>query len=219
MRLNYVKTINTVNFRLRSFAMTLLLSFALSFFGNATQVLAHGGEDHSDEKPATTATKTAGTVSRTARLGDFEIMLKHSLLEPDAAVMGRLFITKFATNEPVGDANPAIEIESASGTVTEIPVEKTDAVGSYLARIPALPEGNYTIRTKTTAGGKTNTATFSGVEIAHQEPGAAETGNSWTQTALMVMLFLVALALFSGLAYFALRVFKDKPLGEETVSA
>jgi len=213
-----MKAINTINLKLRSLAMTLLLSLVLGLFGNAVQVLAHGGEDHGDAKPKT-ATTTAGTVSRTARLGDFEIMLKHSPLEPDATATGRLFITKFATNEPVGDANPAIEIESASGTVTEIPVEKTDAVGSYVARIPALPEGNYTIRTKATAGGKTDTATFSGVEIAHQEAGEAETGSSWTQTVLLVMLFLVALALFGGLAYFALRVFKNKPLGEETVSA
>jgi len=212
-----MKAINIINFKLRSLATALLLSFALALFGNATQVLAHGGEDHGDEKPKT-ATTTAGTISRTARLSDFEIMLKHSPLEPDAAATGRLFITRFATNEPVGDANPAIEIESATGLVTEIPVEKTDAIGSYVARIPALPEGTYTVRTKATASGKTNTATFSGVEIAHQE-AAAETGSSWTQTALMVILFLVALALFGGLAYFALRVFKNKPLGEETVSA
>jgi len=212
-----MKAINIINFKLRSLATALLLSFALALFGNATQVLAHGGEDHGDEKPKT-ATTTAGTISRTARLSDFEIMLKHSPLEPDAAATGRLFITRFATNEPVGDANPAIEIESATGLVTEIPVEKTDAIGSYVARIPALPEGTYTVRTKATASGKTNTATFSGVKILHQE-AAAETGSSWTQTALMVMLFLVALVLFGGLAYFALRVFKNKPLGEETVSA
>jgi len=213
-----MKAINIINFKLRSLATALLLSFALALFGNATQVLAHGGEDHGDEKPKT-ATTTAGTISRTARLSDFEIMLKHSPLEPDAAATGRLFITRFATNEPVGDANPAIEIESATGLVTEIPVEKTDAIGSYVARIPALPEGTYTVRTKAVAaGGKTNTATFSGVEIA-QQAAAAETGSSWTQTALMVMLFLVALILFGGLAYSALRVFKDKPLGEETVSA
>ncbi len=213
-----MKAINIINFKLRSLATILLLSFVLALFGNATQVLAHGGEDHGDEKPKT-ATTTAGTVSRTTRLGDFEIMLKHSMLEPDAVATGRLFITGFATNEPVGDANPAVEIESATGSVTEIPVEKTDAIGSYVARIPALPEGTYTVRIKAMAGGKTNTATFSGVEIAHQEAAAAETGSSWTQTALMGMLFLVALALFGGLAYFALRVFKNKPLGEETVSA
>jgi hypothetical protein len=217
MRLNRMKAINTANFKLRSLATALLLSLALSFFGNAAQVFAHGGEDHGDEKPKT-ATTTAGTVTRSTRLGDFEITLKHAPLEPDAATAGRLFITRFATNEPVGDANPAVEIESANGAVTEIPVEKTDAVGSYTVKIPALPEGAYTIRTKA-AGGKTNTATFSGVEIAHQEAAVDASSSSWTQTALMAVLFLFALALFGGLAYLALRVFKNKPLGEETVSA
>jgi hypothetical protein len=196
----------------------ILLVGAIALLASPLSIFAHGGEDHGDQKPKTTTT-TAGTVSRTAQLGDFEIMLKHSPLEPDATTTGRLFITRFATNEPVGDANPALEIESATGAVTEIPVEKTDAAGSYIARIPALPEGTYTIRTEATAGGKTSTATFSGVEIAHQEAAVETSSSSWSQTVLMVMLFLVALALFGGLSYFARRVFKNKPLEEESVSA
>jgi hypothetical protein len=214
-----MKAIKTVHSKLRSLATMLLLSLTLSLFGNATQVLAHGGEDHGEAKPAT-ATTTAGTVTRSVRLGDFEIMLKHSPLEPDTATAGRFFITRFATNEPVGDANPAIEIESGGGAVTEIPIEKTDAAGSYTIKIPALPEGTYAIRTKAaTESGKTDTATFSGVEVAHHEAAVDASNSSWTQTALMAMLFLFALALFGGLAYFALRIFKNKPLGEETVSA
>lgn len=213
-----MKAINTVNFKLRSLATALLLSFAIGLFGSAAQVSAHGGEDHGEAKPAT-ATTTAGTVTRSVRLGDFEITLKHSPLEPDASAAGKLFVTRFATNEPFVDANPALEVESATGAITEIPVEKTGAAGSYVARIPALPEGNYTVRTKLTYGGETDTATFSGVEIKHQEAAAQTSGSSWTQTALMAMLFLIALGLFGGLAYFALRVFNNKPLGEETVSA
>lgn len=213
-----MKAINTVYIERRSLAATLLLSVALGLFGNATQVLAHGGEDHGDEKPKI-ATTTAGTISRTARLGDFEIMLKHSPFEPDTAASGRLFVTRFATNEPADNASPAIEIESASGAVTPITVEKAEAAGSYVARIPALTKGTYTVRTKLTHGGETDTATFSGVEIKHQEAATAETGSSWTQTALIVLLFLIALGLFGGLVFFAVRVFKNKPLGEETVSA
>jgi len=216
-----MKAINTGLHKLPNLLMGLLaaFAFAFAFLGTGAQVFAHGGEDHGDQKPAT-ATTAAGTVSRTARLGEFEIMLKHSMLEPDAATPGKLFITKFATNEPADNASPAVEIEAASGAVTEIPVEKTEAVGSYVLKIPALPEGAYTIRAKATAGGKTNTATFSGVEIAHQEAAAVDAGSSsWRQTALMAILFLVALALFGGLAYFAVRVFKNKPLGETTVSA
>lgn len=214
-----MKAVNNTSLKLKSSAAALLLSLALGLFGNASPVLAHGGEDHGDEKPKT-ATTTAGAVTRTTRLGDFEVTLKHSLLEPDAATTGRLFVTRFATNEPVGDANPAIEIESAKGALTEVPVEKTDAAGSYTVKIPALPEGAYTVRVKTNAGGSTNTATFSGVEVAHQE-AAAESGggSSWLQTGLTALLGLIALALFAGLVYFAVRVVKNKPLGEETVSA
>lgn len=206
--------------KLRNFLM-IIATFWSVFFAGAGRISAHGGEDHGDEKPKT-ATTTAGTISRTARLGDFEIMLKHSPLEPDAATTGRLFITRFATNEAVGDTNPAVEIESATGAVIEIPIEKNEAAGSYVVRIPALTEGTYTLRAKATAaGGKTNTATFSGVEVAHHENAAtAETGaSSWTQTALIVSLFLVALTLFGGLAYFAWRAFGNKSLGDEAVSA
>lgn len=213
-----MKEVTITSLKMRSLTAALLLAMALSFFGNAAQVMAHGGEDHGEAKPAT-ATTTAGTVTRSVRLGDFEIMFKHSPLEPDTATPGRLFITKFATNEGAGDANPALEIESATGSVTEIPVEKSAAAGSYVARIPALPEGAYTLRAKVTYGGETDTATFSGVEVAHAEPAAEATGSSWTETAIFSMMILFALGLFGGLAYFALRAFKDKPLGEKTVSA
>ena len=215
MRIDISTKLKARNF----FAWLFLSVFMLG--ASVPQVPAHGGEDHGDAKPATTATTTAGTVTRTARVGDFEIMLKHSPLEPDTATAGRLFITRFSTNEPVGDAAPALEIESATGSVTEVPVEKTAAVGSFAAKIPALPEGAYTVRTKVSAGGgKTDTATFSGVEIAHHEAvEEASSSSSWAQTALMAMLFLLAIAVFGGLAYFAQRVFKNKPLTEDTVSA
>ncbi|MEP7037628.1 MAG: hypothetical protein ABI891_04735, partial [Acidobacteriota bacterium] len=179
-----------MNIKWRNLSAVLLLSLASSFFGVSSQVLAHGGEDHGDEKPKAPTT-TAGTISRTARLGDVEILLKHPLLEPDTAATARLFITKFATNEPFGDVNSAVEIESANGGLaTEIAVEKTEAGGSYVLKIPAFPEGAYTIRVKANVGGKTDTATFSGVEIAHQQAAAANSGGSWLQTVLTAFLFL-----------------------------
>jgi RsiW-degrading membrane proteinase PrsW (M82 family) len=67
--------------------------------------------------------------------------------------------------------------------------------------------------------GETDTTTFSGVEIKHRETAAETSSNSWTQTALMFLLFLIALVLFGGLIYFAGRAFKNKPLGETIVSA
>lgn len=196
----------------------LLLAFAINLFGTVSQVFAHGGEDHGDEKPKAPTT-TAGTVSRTARVGEVEILLKHPSLEPDTATVGSLFITKFATNEPFGDANPVVEIESANGgSVTEIAVEKIEAGGSYVLKIPAFAEGAYTIRVKANVGGKIDTATFSGVEIAHQEVEGASSG-SWLQTLLTGFLLIIGLALFGGLIYFAVKIIKNTPVSEETVSA
>ena len=209
--------INTVNFKLRSVATALLLSFALGLFGNAAQVLAHGGEDHGEAKPKTETTGK-GTVSHTTRVGDLEVMLKHERLIPDAGNMARFFVTLYKTNEAFADVAPAIEIEAANGAVTQATIEKSDAAGSFTVKLPALAEGTYLIRARLTHGGETDTATFSGIEIARQSAANAS-GSSWTQTALMIMLFLVALAFFGGLAYFAVRVFNNKPLGEETVSA
>lgn len=212
-----MKAINTINFKLRSLAATLLLSFMLALFGNAAQIFAHGGEDHGAAKPKTETTDK-GTVLHTTRVGDLEVMLKHERLTPDAGNAARLFVTKFETNEASADVAPVIEIEAANGAVTQATVEKTETAGSFTVKLPPLVEGTYLMRAKLTHGGETDTATFSGVEITHQA-AAIETGSSWTQTALIAVLFLVALALFGGLAYFAVRVFNNKPLGEETVSA
>lgn len=214
-----MKAVNKIHFKLRTIATALLMSITLSLFGNITEVFAHGGEDHGDEKPAVATTEN-GTVSRTARLGDFEILIKHSVLEPDTAASARLFLTQFATNEPAGNADLKIEIESANGIVTEVPVEKAEAAGSFILKIPALPEGSYTLRTISTIGGKAETTTFSGIEVAHKEAAAGSAGGgSWAQTAMTALLFLVGLSLFGVLVYFAARVVKEKPLREEAVSA
>jgi len=196
---------------------TVILLLSIVIFGGTAQTFAHGGEDHGEAKPKTETTDK-GTVLHTTRVDDLEVMLKHERLIPDAGNAARLFVTRFQTNEASADVAPAIEIEAANGAVTEATVEKTATAGSFTVKLPPLTEGTYLIRAKLTHGGETDTATFSGVEIAPQA-AAAEIGSSWTQAALMILLFLVALALFGGLAYFARRVFNNKPIREETVSA
>lgn len=212
-----MKVLNKVNFRMRS-STVVLITIMLLCLANATQTFGHGGEDHGDQKPAVAKTEN-GMVSRTGRLGDFEILLKHSLLEPDTAASGRLFITGFATNEPAPNADLKVQIESAGGAVTEIPVEKSEAAGSYMLKIPALPGGGYTFRVISAAGGKSQTLSFSGVEVAHQEAATSLGGSgSWTNTALMAALLLVGLTMLGGLVYFAVRVVRE-PVSREAVSA
>lgn len=178
----------------------------------------HGDEDHGEKKVAVAATAN-GVVSRTARLGDVEILFKHSILEPDTPVSARLFLTQFATNEPVSNAEIKMEMESANGKVTEVAVEKSDAPGSYVLKMPALPGGAYVLRVVSTSGGKAETLTFSDIEIAHQEATASQTAvGSWTDTGFTALLVLVGLGLFGGLVFFSARMVRREPLGDETVS-
>ncbi|MEO7673009.1 MAG: hypothetical protein ABIU09_02900 [Pyrinomonadaceae bacterium] len=193
----------------------LLVSF-IAFCGSGLQVFAHGGEDHGDSQPKT-AVSDKGTVSHTSRIGELELMIKHPAMEPDTANLARLFITKYSTNEAADKVTAVIEIESQNGAVTPVAVEKVDAVGSYNLKIPALPEGTYTMRAKITYGGETDTATFSGVTVSHPAAEAA-TGTTWLRSTLMVLVSAVVLALFAGLGYFVWRFADEGEIRNETVS-
>lgn len=198
--------------------MAFLAMFALAFLGSGgAQVFAHGGEDHGDAKPKVAVT-IKGTVLRTTRLGDFEIMLKHSVLEPDTAASAKLFVTRYATNEPSGDAKPAIEITASDGKTYEASEVSSDAPGSYAFKLPPLPAGNYTVLARLTFKGETDTATFSNVAV---EPAAAPPAAAagWARTALLVLAGIAVLGLLAGLGYFAVRFAKRERINEEAVSA
>jgi hypothetical protein len=207
-------------FKMRNLTTILMLTASFVLYGSGSQALAHGGEDHGDEKPKTQTT-TAGTVTRTTKIGDLEITLKNPALEPDAVNSARLFVTKFATNEAFGDIVPKIEIESANGTITQIAVEKTETAGSFNLKIPALPEGKYTIRTSLKISGGNNTATFSDVEVSHPatETAAGDGTFSWLYTTFLFLVGAVVLGLFGVLFYLAWRIAVGKQVEKETVSA
>jgi hypothetical protein len=209
----------TAIIRKRTSAIGLLLIVLLA--GNALQIFAHGGEDHGDEKPKTETTDK-GTVSHSSKIGDLEVMFKHPVFAPDTATEGRLFVTKFETNEGFKDVTPAVEAESTNGAVTSAVIEKSETAGVFTVKFPAMPQGTYTIRAKLTHSGETDTATFSGVEIKNQPIASADEsgGMSWLRTILIGFIFAVVLGLFGALTFFILRSGAEiKPQREETVSA
>jgi hypothetical protein len=216
-----MKAVNTGTIKLRNLATTLLVVFA--FLMNVIPVLAHGGEDHGDEKPKVVSAGK-GTIARTARAGDFEVTIKHSPIEPDTETAARLFVTRFETNEPFADAKPTIEITTKDGKTFEASEIKADAPGSYSFKLPPLPEGTYTILTRLSApGGKTDTATFSSVAVEHPVAElVVDTAWAWLKTALMILAALVVLGLLGGLVFYAARYAKQDRAdvsGEEAVSA
>lgn len=203
----------------KRFGLAAAFFLIFTFFGNALQIFAHGGEDHGEAKPKSETTDK-GTMSHSSRLGDLEVIFKHPLFLPDTATTARLFVTKYETNQGFAEVSPAVEIESATGAVTTAAIEKTDTAGIFKVSVPALPNGTYTIRTKLTHGGETDTATFSGVEVKNASAVSTENGGmSWTRTALIGFIFSIVLALFGGLIYFVLRFGAGEPVNENTVSA
>lgn len=197
----------------------LIAMLILSVFSAAPTVFAHGGEDHGDAKPAVVSNQK-GMVARTARAGDFEILLKHSPLEPDTETAAKIFITRFATNEPFADAKPSVEITSKDGKTFEASEVKSDAPGSYSFKLPPLPEGTYTVLARLNTAGKTDTATFSSVSVEHAEAATSTGSGSWLRTVLMILTAAVILALFAGLIFYAFRFARsEQASGGETVSA
>lgn len=200
------------------FTFNLLMTIILSVFF-IVPVFAHGGVD--DEKPAATpVSNQKGMVVRTARAGDFEVLLKHSLLEPDTETAAKLFITRFATNEPFADAKPTVEITTKDGKTFEASEIKSDAPGSFTFNLPPLPEGTYTISARLNVAGKTDTATFSSVSVEHAEAASLAGLGSWVRTGLMILTAAVVLGLFGGLMFYAFRFAQsEQASGNEAVSA
>lgn len=205
-----------VSTRLRNpFVVFCLLAFLA---GAAGRAFAHGGEDHGDEKPKTTA-NAKGLISHTARLGAYELMLKHPALEPNAATGARLFITEFATNNPATNIEAAVEIQSSDGAALSVALEKTEDAGTYNLKIPALSAGTYTIRAKLTYAGETDTAAFSGVDVKSAPADTAAGGASFGRDALIYVVGAIVLGLFGVLFYFVWRMPDARGTEKETVSA
>jgi hypothetical protein len=216
LRRFYMPRINKIDRLFQRIRAGLMVLVLLPVAGTVSQVFAHGGEDHGEQKVV--ATTQNGMVSRSARVGDFEVLLKHPALLPDTATSARLFMTHFATNEAASDVEITAEIEATNGTVNKIQVERTDAAGSYVVQIPPLPEGHYTFRATLKVNARTETATLSDISVGHDEP-AIGVGSSWGQSIATAVLFLIGAGLFGAFIYSAVHALKNGRTSDDAVAA
>jgi cobalt-zinc-cadmium efflux system membrane fusion protein len=179
-------------------------------------VQAHGGEDHGDAKPKTTA-NAKGVISHSSRLGEIEVMVKHPAMEPDRSTTGLLFVTRFETNEPFKPVDAKVELEAASGSIFTATVATGEQAGTYNVAFPAMPAGVYTMRANISHDGETDTATFSGIDVKPASPTAG-VGSSWFSGTLIGVVFLVVISLLIGLVYFVWRFAASPGVNEEALS-
>lgn len=192
-----------IKIRFFRFAFCLLTLFIFTTV-LVTPVSAHGGEDHGDGKAATVSTDK-GAVTHTAKVGELEILLKHAPFEPDAAGAARLFVTRFATNEPLTDVAPTIEITAPDGKTYQAEVTKSDSPGAFALALPPLPEGKYTLLARLKFGGETDTATFSNIGVAHTDSDAPANATSYFWNILIGVVGSAVLIAIAAFAAFAVR--------------
>lgn len=195
--------LKTENMNKAGFLRLILICMLLNF-----QALGQGDEKHDDAK----TTKSTGVSSqqtsmvRSKRVKDFEITLKHPILEPFKVAIGNLFVTRYESNEPVS-INIAADLVSSSGKTINISVEKSNSTGIYKLDFPGLEKGSYNLLIKLDGANLKETVTFSDLKVSSAKTQNLESNNSYGWIAFAGF----ALLTFGLTVYFSKYFSKQNP--------
>lgn len=202
---------------LRAVALTLLVG---ALFTPAVTVFAHGGEDHGDQKAPAVSTGP-GMVVHTARAGELEVVVKHPPIEPDKETVARVLVTRFETNEPVGDAKVTLALAVEGSAPVEVTAAPSAATpGMYEAKLPPLPKGKYTLTASLDAAGKAETVAYGAILVAPLPVASAGAAASWARTALIGLGLLAVFGLGGVVVFRAVQMAqRDRLKGQTTAAA
>ena len=205
--------------RKKKFVLAVALTMLASLGATPVAVFAHGGEDH-DEKKATAVSAGPGMVARVARVGDFEVVIKHPAVEPDKETAARVFVTRFGTNEPIGGAKIIIAMEGGgSSAPIEATVAPSNTPGLYEVKLPPLPKGQYELSARVEIAGGVQTAQYGALEVAPPPPGSAESASSWARTALLGLALLIGIGFAGVVIYRAAQFARRNRIKGEAATA
>ncbi|MFN2455359.1 MAG: hypothetical protein ABR577_14180 [Pyrinomonadaceae bacterium] len=183
-------------------ALTMSLAALMALALLTAKASAHGGEDHG-EKQAPVVSTGAGVITHVARTGDLEITVKHPPLEPDKETTARVFATRFATNEPIGNAKIAVTLASDGNALVEaFAAAAATTPGMYEAKLPPLPKGAYKLTARIEQQGESSTAEYGALQVAPL-PASSTVGSAsvWARNLLIGLAALVCLALIGIVIY------------------
>jgi cobalt-zinc-cadmium efflux system membrane fusion protein len=110
---------------------------------------AHGGEDHGDAPPPTTATaeqgQAVGTTGET-----FEVLVKGPLAAPGAEVPFRVFVADTRTNAPIAGA--AVELSFLGSSEVKSNATPTESPGIYAATVTLPAAGDWEVMASVNRG-------------------------------------------------------------------
>lgn len=162
-------------------------------------LLAHGDEDHGGKKTAVAA--GPGMIARTARVGDYEVMMKHLALEPLHEHSARLFITRYATNEPVKEATANLVIAAKGKEPIKVAAKPSARAGEYELTLPPLDSGSFSFSVSVKTGGIEQKADYGAVTIEAPEPVAVGGNLADTKNMLLWLLSVLLLTAVSLTGY------------------
>jgi len=165
--------------------------------------LAHGDEDHGEKKTAVAA--GPGMIARTARVGDYEVMVKHPALESLHEHPARVFVTRYATNEPVKDASVSLALAAKGKETVKVEAKASARPGEYEVKLPPLDAGTYNLSAAIAVGGANGTATYGALAVETPKPPAENSGWAEARSAWLLALVLGLLALVSATGFLAWR--------------
>lgn len=202
--------------KIAAFSMLIVITTSLS-----SSVFAHGGEDHGDQKAPTVSAGT-NMIVHVARAGDFEIVIKHAPVDPDKEMVARVFVNRFANNEPVTGAKPVIILTSDGSSPVELTATASSTPGMYDVKLPPLPKGQYKLAARVDSNGESKTASLSALEVAPQPVAATAVIASWARTGLMVLGVIVGIGvigLIGVVIYRAAQTSRRERIEGETAAA
>lgn len=206
----------------KRFAYLWTALFALALLAMPLQTaLAHGGEDHGDEKKEEVTSAGANMFARVTRVGDYEVTIKHPAVEPDTEAAARIFVTRYATNEPVSNAKIMVSVDDASsGMPMEVAATATGTLGIYEVKLPPMARGECKLSARIDVGGESMVANYGAMQVA-ASPTAISTGVAlWARTALIILGSLIALSVVGVVIFFAMNhVRQGRMKGDATPTA
>lgn len=205
--------------RINSASCFAIVTLLVALLMPSAITLAHGGEDHGEKQVPAISTAT-GMAAHTARVGEMEVVIKHPRIEPDKEIAARLFLTHFATNEPVGGAKLVVVLASEGGAPIEANATAAGTTpGMYEAKLPPLPKGQYKLTARVDHNGKTETVEYGAIQVAPQPVQSIGSVATWARTALIVLAVLIGLAVVGAVIYRMTLGTQRERIKGETVTA
>lgn len=193
---------------IRHYLLLIFISVLLLFNVKPLQVSSHGGEDHDDSPKQTVA---AGTkiITQVVHTGEFEVTLKHSLLEPDTKTSAQIFVTNYKTNTPIENAKLNLTIERNGKNEKEIAAKQTETIGLLTLELPPMPQGIVKFKVQVGVGSKTESASFGTVSVEpHEGVSPTETHNERTLTVFLSFALILIIIVIGLISWFAIRRYR-----------